>query len=97
MSYVKATEVLPQEVLDIIQKYIEGEYIYIPRKKCNRKAWGESTKSKNKTAKRNSEIYRKYQEGTSIKELSEMYYLAPKSIQKIISKIKRETLQRNAS
>ncbi|MCM1989089.1 CD3324 family protein [Oceanirhabdus seepicola] len=97
MSYVKATEVLPEEVLNIIQKYVEGEYLYIPRKKCNRKAWGETTKSKNKTAERNLEIYRKYQEGTSIKDLSEMYYLAPKSIQKIISKIKREILQKNAS
>ena len=90
MSYVKATEVLPEEILDLIQKYIEGEYIYIPKKKCNRKAWGETTKSKKKTSDRNSQIYAKYQDGVAIKALSEMYYLSPKSIQKIILKIKRE-------
>jgi hypothetical protein len=37
VSYIKATDVLPQELLDLIQKYVEGEYIYIPKKECNRK------------------------------------------------------------
>ncbi len=46
MGYVKATDVLPEEVLDLIQKYVEVEYIYIPKKECNRKLWGETTKSK---------------------------------------------------
>lgn len=90
MSYVKATEVLPEEVLNLIQKYIEGEYIYIPKKECNRKPWGENTKSKKETFDRNLCIYNKYKEGVSVKELSEMYYLSPKSIQRIILKIKRE-------
>ena len=90
MSYIKATEVLPEEILDLIQKYVEGEYIYIPKKECNRKPWGETTKSKKETHDRNSQIYKEYKEGVSIKDLSEMYYLSPKSIQRIISKIKRE-------
>lgn len=90
MSYIKATDVLPEEILDLIQKYVEGEYIYIPKKECNRKAWGETTKSKKETSDRNSRIYKKYQEGVSIKTLSEMYFLSPKSIQRIILKIKRE-------
>ncbi|MEG1255570.1 CD3324 family protein [Clostridium sp.] len=89
MSYVKATDVLPEEVLDLIQKYVEGEYIYIPKKKCNRKLWGETTKSKKKTSDRNADIYKLYEEGISTKVLSEMYYLSPKSIQKIILTMKR--------
>ncbi len=32
MKYIKATDVLPVEILEIIQEYIDGEYIYIPRK-----------------------------------------------------------------
>jgi hypothetical protein len=32
MSYIKAEYVLPQELLELIQQYIDGDYIYIPRK-----------------------------------------------------------------
>ncbi|MBU3179172.1 hypothetical protein KPL47_23040 [Clostridium estertheticum] len=90
MSYVKATDVLPEEVLDLIQKYVDGEYIYIPKKECNRKLWGETTKSKKETSARNADIYKMYEEGVSVKILSEMYYLSSKSIQKIVLKIKKE-------
>lgn len=88
MSYLKAADVLPEELLDRIQDYIDGETIYIPRKAINRKVWGEKTKSKNMTAARNNEIYRKYAAGTTIDLLCEMYYLSPKSIQKIIVRMK---------
>ena len=90
MSYIKATDVLPQELLDLIQKYVEGEYIYIPKKECNRKLWGETTKSKKETFVRNKDIYKIYKDGVSVKILSEMYYLSLKSIQKIVSKMKKE-------
>jgi Mor family transcriptional regulator len=85
MSYIKAADVLPEELMDKIQDYIDGEYIYIPRKECNRKFWGETTKSKEMIASRNREIYRKYNAGMSVAALSEVYYLSLKSMQKIIS------------
>jgi len=44
--------------------------------------------SKEEIAARNMEIYKKYKSGVSITSLSEVYYLSPKSIQKIIAKIK---------
>lgn len=90
MSYIKAADVLPKEIIDIIQNYIDGEYIYVPRKKINRKSWGENTKSKEMILLRNKEIYKKYMEGMSIDHLSKTYYLSPKSIQKIIAKYKLE-------
>ena len=90
MSYIKATNVLPEELLNLIQKYVEGEYIYIPKKECNRKLWGETTKSKEETSARNTDIYKIYKEGASVKILSEMYYLSLKSIQKIVLKMKKE-------
>ena len=74
----------------MIQKYVEGEYIYIPKKECNRKLWGEKTNSKKETYNRNLDIYEKYKTGLSIKVLSETYYLSPKSIQRIILTMKRE-------
>lgn len=36
MCYITAKEVLPKEVIELIQKYVDGEYIYTPRKECNR-------------------------------------------------------------
>ena len=38
MKYIKATDVLPVEILEIIQEYIDGEDIYIPRKCENHKS-----------------------------------------------------------
>ncbi|MCG7437602.1 hypothetical protein [Lysinibacillus fusiformis] len=32
MSYKKAKHILPEELLAAIQEYMDGEYIYIPRK-----------------------------------------------------------------
>lgn len=91
MSYIKAADVLPVEVIEIIQKYVDGEYIYVPRKLEKRKSWGEKTKIKELLMHRNMEIYKKYMQGVSIQNLSESYYLAPKSIQKIIAKLKPNT------
>ena len=32
MSYIKAENVLPQELIEAIQQYVDGKLIYIPRK-----------------------------------------------------------------
>ena len=32
MRYQKANEILPVELVELIQDYIDGEYVYIPRK-----------------------------------------------------------------
>lgn len=90
MSYIKATDILPEEILNLIQQYVEGEYLYIPKKEGSRKSWGESTKSKKETWQRNLQIYTENKKGVSAKDLSEMYYLSLKSIQRIILQVKRE-------
>lgn len=92
MRYIKAADALPEELITMIQTYIDGEYIYIPRKEINRKTWGEKTKSKVATATRNQEIYRQYTQGIPVIRLAEMYYLAPKTIQKIVAKLKRSAV-----
>lgn len=38
MSYVKAEEILPRELLEAIQQYVNGQVIYIPCKE--KKDWG---------------------------------------------------------
>lgn len=41
MSYKKAIHILPEELLELIQEYVDGECIYIPRKSNNKKEWGD--------------------------------------------------------
>ena len=85
MKYIKAIDVLPKEVIEIIQEYIDGEYLYIPRKRENHKSWGEKSGRKNSLKIRNNEIYRKYLQGTPIYKLTKEYFLSEKSIRRIIS------------
>ncbi|AQM59329.1 CD3324 family protein [Clostridium baratii] len=89
MSYKKAQDVLPEELLKIIQEYIDGEYIYIPRKNENHKSWGEKSGIKDSLKIRNNEIYKKYLNGATINELAQEYYLSEKSIRRIIGQEKR--------
>ncbi|AIY82849.1 CD3324 family protein [Clostridium baratii] len=89
MSYKKAQDVLPEEILKIIQEYIDGEYIYIPRKNENHKSWGEKSGIRNSLKIRNNEIYKKYLNGATINELAQEYYLSEKSIRRIIGQEKR--------
>lgn len=84
MSYQRAECILPKEVLELIQNYIDGEYLYIPRKIDKKKTWGETTKIKQELSKRNNEIYKSYLAGTSILVLADIYFLSTKSIQRIV-------------
>lgn len=89
MKYIKAIDVLPKEILEIIQEYIDGEYLYIPRKCENHKSWGEKSGIKNIIDIRNKEIYNKYVNGYTVNTLAKEYYLSEKSIRRIISQEKR--------
>ena len=88
MRYIKAAEILPKEIIEIIQTYVDGETIYIPRKDGERKLWGENTSTRREIARRNREIFRQYQSGIPTAILAERFFLSPKSIQKIIAKLK---------
>lgn len=91
MSYQRAENILPKEVLELIQNYINGEYLYIPRKTDQKKTWGETTKIKQELSKRNAEIYKEYLRGKTIQTLSELYFLSTKSIQRIVLNEKKRT------
>lgn len=90
MSYKKAIHILPLELVESIQNHVDGEYIYIPRKKENKKTWGTNTSIRSELELRNSNIYKDFLSGMSVLLLSEKYYLSTKSIQRIILKAKRE-------
>lgn len=84
MGYVHALEILPGELIEQIQEYVDGQVIYIPKIKSKKCKWGEKTDTKVYFKERNFEIYNSYKNGTTVFELSEKYYLTPKSIQRII-------------
>ena len=84
MSYKKAEEVLPVEIIEMIQQYIEGENIYISRKANKRLEWGTNTDTRNEIRDRDDRIYREYSQGVTMQELSVRYFLSSKSIQRII-------------
>lgn len=85
MKYEKAENILPQHVVEIIQKYMDGGYIYIPRKNENKKSWGSNTDTKKYLNVRNKNIYNKYCTGISVKDLAEQYFLTENSIRRIIA------------
>ena len=41
MKYVNANTVLPSALVEELQKYIQAEYLYVPAKNEQRRAWGE--------------------------------------------------------
>ena len=84
MGYIKAEDILPNELIELIQMYVDGKNIYIPRKSDNRSEWGSTTQTKKEHQKRNVEIYEKYISGMNVNELACSYYLSEKSIQRII-------------
>jgi len=84
MGYIKAFEILPIEIIEQVQKYVDGEIIYIPRRKEQKKSWGEGTDTKKVLSIRNAGIYADYRNGMTTRQLSERYFLAEKSIQRII-------------
>lgn len=88
MAYVKAQNIIPEEILKLIQEYVDGEYIYIPRKSGNEKSWGEKNGTKISLKERNNEIFYKYTKGKTISSLSKEYYLSENSIRRIINKEK---------
>ncbi|EKO1913921.1 DNA-binding response regulator [Clostridium botulinum] len=88
MGYKQANKIFPTDLLNEIQNYVDGQYVYIPRKDDNQRMWGEVNRSKEIISKRNIEIFKKYNNGISVKELASMYYLSPETIYKIINKIK---------
>lgn len=88
MGYIRAEEILPIEVIELIQQYVDGTNIYVPRKEDNRVGWGQKNCAKTKIYMRDLNIYEEYLEGVKVKELAEKYYLSDKSIWRILRKIK---------
>ena len=84
MKYINANAILPDVLVEELQKYVLAGYIYIPAKDEQRKSWGELSGYRKELKRRNQRIVSEYRQGTSVEELADRYYLSIYAIRKII-------------
>ncbi len=88
MKYKNAKEILPEQLLKEIQKYTQGEIIYVPKDE-KREAWGKHTGTKIALEKRNKAIFMMHKKGQKINHIGNQYHLSESSIRKIINNMTR--------
>ena len=54
MKYINASDLLPPALVQTLQEYVQGGYVYIPARE--HKSWGEKSGSREALAQRNEEI-----------------------------------------
>ncbi|MCX7749460.1 MAG: CD3324 family protein [Clostridia bacterium] len=92
MMYKNGGTVLPPRLLKELQKYIQGELIYIPKHSKKRAGWGHLNGTREALVQRNNEIYSEYKNGIQIDFLALKYHLSEDSIRKIIFKINKQKI-----
>lgn len=86
MKYANANDIMPEELLSLIQKYYQGGYLYIPKKADSGEK--QTTDYTIELEKRNWHIYLKHLEGWTNGQLQNIYHLSEPSIRRILSKEK---------
>ncbi|TQR19374.1 CD3324 family protein [Psychrobacillus vulpis] len=84
MTYLKATNVLPKELVVEIQKYIQGEAIYIPKPEKHYKKWGTLSGERKRIDERNQSIRKAFENGIPLQQLAEEHFLSIETIKKIV-------------
>lgn len=88
MKYVNATNVLPEELVMELQKYIQGETLYIPKEKKAHRKWGANSGARERIEKRNERMKEAFVDGASIEELASCFFLSQETVKKIVYKKK---------
>ncbi|NDI33178.1 CD3324 family protein [Chengkuizengella sediminis] len=81
---VKANEILPKELLIELQKYVQGEMLYIPKSKKNYQKWGTLSGGRKAIDERNAILKNEFKKGRSISQLADEYFLSTETIKKIV-------------
>ena len=84
MKYINAKGFLPDVLIEELQSYIQGGYIYIPS--SQQKQWGEVSGYRLELSRRNHQITEEYHQGLSVEALAGKYCLSVYTIRKIIYK-----------
>ena len=84
MKYVNASNILPENLIREIQKYVQGETIYIPKPETAFRKWGTLSGGRKLLDQRNSNIKSAFMSGSSIQDLADEYFLSIETIKKIV-------------
>lgn len=84
MTYINAQKVLPEQLITEIQKYVQGETLYIPKHEKEYKKWGASSGSRQRLDLRNAIIRDAFTKGTCMEDLAQEHYLSVETIKKIV-------------
>ncbi len=84
MKYINANAILPDVLVEELQKYVQAGYIYVPAKGGQHKSWGEMSGYREELRQRNQRIAAEYRQGSSAEELADRYCLSVYAIRKII-------------
>ncbi|GAA0341727.1 CD3324 family protein [Bacillus carboniphilus] len=84
MKYVNATAILPASVLKEVQKYVQGETLYIPKPESTYEKWGTKSGGRKAIDERNRSIKKAFQSGVSIDQLASKHFLSRETIKKIV-------------
>ena len=84
MKYKNAAEFLPPLLVEELQRYIQGGYVYIPIRQNRRKRWGEVSGYRKELAERNALIQNAFRNGETLESVAEQFSLSCSAIRKII-------------
>lgn len=85
MKYVNANNILPESLIMEIQKYVQGETIYIPKTENSYRKWGSLSGGRKLLDKRNTAIKKSFATGNrTIPQLAEEHFLSIETIKKIV-------------
>ena len=87
MNYINAKSVLPEEMIQKIQKYVNGVNLYIPKVPETNSICSDYQLE---LYKRNQEIYELFLQGEKVSKLAAKYYLSDKSIYRILGEMKKK-------
>jgi len=84
MKYINATNILPEKLITEIQKYVQGETLYIPKQETAYQKWGSCSGGRKLLDERNASIKKSFKSGIPINQLAEEYFLSIETIKKIV-------------
>lgn len=87
-SYKNAGDILPADLLRKVQKYAEGQTLYIPTT-GERRAWGELSGIRQELKVRDAQIRSAYRSGESIERLADAYALSVDRVRRIVRGTRR--------
>lgn len=74
---------LPRDLLEALQRHVQGELLYVPVK-SGRRRWGERSGVRNELKQRNEAIREAYRQGCTLEELAAMYHLSVETVRTIV-------------